>query len=177
MKLRKESIILIAITLIVVVVGIGAHFLYSGEQEIVYAPYSFHNATFDLPSDTVVHDNQDFSEFSSITNGSTIESYDFTYYSKSNNFSLEGESFNVELGIVYGGNVGSSIDNYVSSIEDEGAIVNGTYGNWTILNISDFAHGYDGDYLLVTYNNGTFYNLCGDNLDILKEIVDSFKVA
>ena len=174
MSLSKESLIIIAIAVIVVIAAVVGFFVFSGgQQDIVYEPYSFYGCTFDLPENTSM-----LLEFNDTSSGGVqIDTYGFNYKSNNRNISEYNESFYVELEIAHGGNIISSVADYVSNVAKDGAVKEGTYGDWTIINIENYSSTYDypGDYFLVSTDGSAFYNLCGDDLVILKEIADSFK--
>lgn len=174
MKLSKESLIIIAVAVIIVVVAAVGFFAFSGgQQEVVYEPYQFYGCTFDLPENVSM-----LTEFNDTSSGGVeIDTYGFNYVSNNRNISEYNESFYVELEIAHGGNIISSVSDYVKNVAEEGAVQEGTYGDWTIINIENYnsTYNYPGKYFLVREDGSAFYNLCGDDLDILKEIADSFK--
>lgn len=176
MKLGKESLIIIAVVAIIVVVAAVGFFVFSGGQpDIVYEPYSFYGCTFDLPEGTEM-----LTEFNDTSSGGVqIDTYGFNYISNNRNISEYNESFYVELEIAHGGNIIDSVSQYVSNVAEDGAVKEGTYGDWTIINIDNYTstYNYPGSYFLVRQDGSSFINLCGDNLDILKEIADSYKSA
>lgn len=60
-------------------------------------------------------------------------------------------------------------------VDNHGASVGNSYGNWTVINFTSVENSTYSDYILANYIDGTLFEIQGDDLDQMKSIIDTFK--
>ena len=131
--------------------------------------YNFTVCSFDLP------------ENASIFNYTTTDTgYQAKTYTVS--FGSEDDENNgtVVIIIMNGTNLVDSIDEFVSNWQTQGASSEGTYGEWTIINVEGVPLGPNTNatfhgYVLARHNGDNVVSIRGTNLTQLKHIADTYK--
>ena len=125
----------------------------------------------------------DLPEGASITNfTSTYDdgAYKVETYTASFGTEEDGNRGSVTILIMSGEELVDSIDDFITNWENMGGTFEGTYGDWSIINIDDVTISdssdktYDG-YIIARHNGGNIVAIRGTNLTQLKNIVDTYK--
>lgn len=142
----------------VVVIAIIACFaLGIGSNQVGYKTFEFEGCTLELPADTVVNNQTE-----DISNMKV-----FVYEMNSSSTSTSST-----LRVVSDPNLGNSSEDYINRYGDQDKKVESYKDKWVIL------HDTPGDkkYVALLIEDGHGYSISNDNLDTLKQMVDTFKL-
>ena len=149
-------------------------FDFLGGGEVANTTYTFDGFTLDLPETAVITNNT-----------TTEEGYKrIDYEIEWNDTKDDSLKHYLDVYVSSGEQVVSSIDEYISNWADEGAKTNGTYNNWTIINIDGVPISalseyninitYSG-YVLAKHTGSKLIVVSGEDLAELKSIVNTYK--
>ena len=132
--------------------------------------YNFTVCSFQLP------------ENASITN--YTKTYGGTYQEKIYTASFGSVEDNnkgtATIVIMNGSTLVTSINEFIKNWESDGGVSEGTYGDWCIINIdnvtlSDYTNSTFNGYILAKHNGNNIVSIRGENLTMLKKIVDTYQ--
>ena len=128
--------------------------------------YEFEGFTLDLPANC------------DITNSTTTEEEGYkvnTYF-----ITWENSTDMIVVDVMKGYKLVSSEDEYVANMMNmyPGAKKTGTYGDWTVIdstNVKDNGETVDRGYVLVHHAGDNMIAVSGDNLELIKNVTDTYK--
>ncbi|MBQ6512953.1 hypothetical protein [Methanobrevibacter sp.] len=172
-KILALTILVIAVFSCMNVASAGL-FDFLGGGGVANATYTFDGFTLDLPETAVITNNT-----------TTEEGYQrIDYEIEWNDTENEDTLHYIDIYVSSGEQVVSSIDEYIDNWAAEGAKTDGTYNNWTIINIDGVPISAFAEYEInITYSGYVFAKhtgsklivISGDDLAELKSIVDTYK--
>lgn len=165
-KIATLAIVVLAAFICLNVASAGLFdFLGGGEPEIVNETYTLDGFSIVLPQNTsIINFTQPDKDG---VNGTTYFIQDYAHNNTTTSISI-GE----------GGNLVTSIDDYVQNMLDKGAIKEENYGNWTVLNVNNYRFddgSHDSGYVLAMHEGSRIVMMSGEDLGYLKNLSDTYK--
>ena len=161
-KILAFALVILAVFCTLNVASAGLFdFLGTGSQPATNETYTFDGFTLDLPSNTSI------ANFTWNGTGYTVNTYIV---------STPDASYTVD--VTRGSGAVESAQEYARNwVNNDGASLGGTYGNWTIIDLNNVKSDNQTltGYILATHDGKTMYEIRGENLDALKNITDTFK--
>ena len=160
-KILALTIVVLAVFCCLNVASAGIFdFLGGGEETVANETFSFSGFTLDFPNGTAVIND-------SYTTPSGIEVNSYIVSTGEATYTVE---------VSHGSEMVTSSQEYAHNmVDNHGASVGNSYGNWTVINFTSVENSTYSDYILANYIDGTLFEIQGDDLDQMKSIIDTFK--
>lgn len=171
MDIKKILAITIAVLALFACMNVASAgwFDFFGGGELANETYTFEGFTLDLPEGASMFN------FSSDSDGVYMNTYYVSWGSEQ-----DGNNESIDVTYAKGENMVTSAEEFVQNWVDMGAVSEGQYNGWSIINRNgvpnDNGGSYSG-YMMAKYVDGSMYILMGDDLDFLKGVADSFKTV
>ena len=168
-KILALAILVLALFGCMSVASAGWFDWFGGSTELANETYTLDGFSVDLPENATIYNESDMDD----------GTYSNCYFISWGN-SKDGNNGSVEIMYMTGETVIESTDQFVQLAVYEGAISQGYYKDWAIINVNGVpvisGKGTYSGYILAKYQNGSMYFLMGDDLTQLENIADTFKV-
>ena len=167
-KLIAIAVLILALFSCLSVASAG-WFDFLGGSEPANETYNFTVCSFDFP------ENANISNYTDEETGYKDEIFTVRYGTEE-----DGNKGFVTITISSGTNIADSISETIDNWEDNGGVYEGTYGDWSIINIDNVKifrgsdQTYEG-YILAKHTGNYVVSIEGTNLTELKKIADTYK--
>lgn len=162
-KILAFALVILAVFCCLNVASAGLFDFLGGESETAATneTYTFDGFTLVLPSNTSI------ANFTWNGTGYTVNTFIV---------STEDESYTID--VTRGSGAVESAEEYARNwVNNDGASLGGTYGNWTIIDLNSVKTENEtmSGYILATHDGSTMFEIRGEDLDSLKSLADTFK--
>ena len=159
-KILSLTIVVLAIFCCINAASAGFLDFLGGEPAATNQTFNFSGYSLVFPSDAAITNDSYTTE-----SGIEVDSYIV---------SASGDTYIIEVS--KGSAMVTSAQEYARNmVNNDGASINNSYGNWTVIDFTSAGNTTYSNYVLANYIDGTLFEIQGDDLDKMKSIVDTFK--